>query len=153
MEVASRRVPPYVPSATGVGTERVGTGLAVGGGTAVGEAGGEGAGVRVGVGGGEAGDGSIAGDGAPSGSEQPLTTTRQPIRTERRGVRRTVPPAYVPSGRPSRPISPMSLRIEPTPSRGRKKTAMSVGGRKKTACVKTAAPNPASRSTPKNSRT
>ena len=67
----------------GGGNRRVGTGLAVGGGTAVGEAVGEGVAVRVGVGGGEAGDGSIAGGGAPSGLEQPLTTTRQPIR--RRG--------------------------------------------------------------------
>ncbi len=44
----------------GVGTERVGAGLAVGG-TAVGEAVGAGVAVHVGMGGREAGDGSIAG--------------------------------------------------------------------------------------------
>ena len=144
-------MPPYVPSATGVGTERVGAGLAVGGGAVVGEAVGTGAAVRVGVG--AAGDGAVVRGGAVSPSEQPPRATRQPIRTERRGAERTVPSAYPPPGRSPRPISPMSLRIEPTPSLGRKTAAMSVGGRKKTACVRTAVPNPASRSTPKNSRT
>ena len=151
LEVASRSVPPYVPSATGVGTERVGTGLAVGSGTAVGEAVGEGAATRVGAG--AVGYGAVVSGGAGSGSEQPPRATRQPIRAERRKVERTIPSVYPPPGRSPRAISPMSLRIEPTPSLGRKTAAMSVGGRKKTACVRTAVPNPASRSTPKNSRT
>ena len=61
-------MPPYVPSATGVGTERVGAGLAVGGGAVVGEAVGTGAAVRVGVGGGGGRCGREKRSGVPVGA-------------------------------------------------------------------------------------